>query len=89
MLGAITMGLVDGYAGLHMSTDLQDVLLGVPRDVETAYWMGVLKEDHVNIAVHGHPHKAAEIMLNRLLGKRRALGLPCPDPAAQAMVEAS
>lgn len=54
MLGAITMGLVDGYGGLHMSTDLQDVLLGVPRAVETTYRLGVLKQDHVNLAVHGH-----------------------------------
>lgn len=54
LLGSITMGLVDGYAGLHLSTDLQDVLFGTPRAVETAYRMGVMKEDHINIAVHGH-----------------------------------
>ena len=54
LLGSLTMGLVDGYGGLHLSTDLQDVLLGVPRAVETSYRLGVLKEDHINIAVHGH-----------------------------------
>ncbi len=54
VLGSVTMGLVDGYGGLHMSTDLQDVLFGVPRAIETTYRIGVLKEDYVNIAVHGH-----------------------------------
>ncbi len=54
LLGSITMGLVDGYGGLHVSTDLQDVLFGVPRPIETTYRMGVLREDQVNIAVHGH-----------------------------------
>lgn len=54
LLGSLTMGLVDGYGGLHMSTDLQDVLFGVPRAIDTAYRMGVLREDHVNIAIHGH-----------------------------------
>lgn len=54
MLGAITMGLVDGYGGLYLSTDLQDVLLGVPHATETAYCLGVLKPECVNIAVHGH-----------------------------------
>ncbi|KAB2952892.1 anaerobic carbon-monoxide dehydrogenase catalytic subunit [Heliorestis acidaminivorans] len=54
VLGGITMGLVDGYAGLHLSTDLQDILFGTPKAVKAQYAMGVLKEDMINIAVHGH-----------------------------------
>lgn len=54
ILGAMTVALVDGYAGLHLSTDLQDILLGVPKAVKARYSMAVLKEDMVNIAVHGH-----------------------------------
>ncbi|MCL5290404.1 MAG: carbon monoxide dehydrogenase, partial [Firmicutes bacterium] len=54
LLGAVTMGIVDGFAGLHMSTDLQDILLGTPRVVKSQYRLGVIKEEMVNISVHGH-----------------------------------
>lgn len=54
ILGGVTMGLVDGYAGLHLSTDLQDILFGTPKAVKAKYSMGVLDEKKVNIAVHGH-----------------------------------
>lgn len=60
LLGTITMGLVDGYAGLHMSTDLQDILFGTPRVVKTQYRLGVIKKEMVNIAVHGHVPLLAE-----------------------------
>jgi len=54
LIGGLKMGLVDGYAGLHMSTDLQDILFGVPKAVKAQYNMGVLDESQINIAVHGH-----------------------------------
>lgn len=54
ILGGVTMGLVDGYAGLHLSTDLQDILFGTPKAVKAKYSMGVLDEKKINIAVHGH-----------------------------------
>ncbi|AEG59136.1 anaerobic carbon-monoxide dehydrogenase catalytic subunit [Desulforamulus ruminis] len=60
LLGAITMSLVDGFAGLHMSTDLQDVLLGTPKAVKAQYRLGVIKEEMVNISVHGHIPLLAE-----------------------------
>lgn len=53
ILGGITMGLVDG-AGMHISTDLQDILFGTPKAVKAKYSMAVLDEKKVNIAVHGH-----------------------------------
>ncbi|MEW6066279.1 MAG: hypothetical protein ACOY3U_02150 [Bacillota bacterium] len=37
-----------------MSTDLQDILLGTPKAVKPQYRLGVIKEDMVNISVHGH-----------------------------------
>lgn len=60
MLGALTMGLVDGYSGLHMSTDLQDILFGIPKVTKTEYRLGVIKEEMVNISVHGHVPLLAE-----------------------------
>ncbi|GAW93228.1 anaerobic carbon-monoxide dehydrogenase catalytic subunit [Calderihabitans maritimus] len=52
--GILTVALVDGYSGLHMSTDLQDVLFGSPQLVRSEYKLGVIKREYVNIMVHGH-----------------------------------
>lgn len=54
LLAALRIGIVDGCAGLHMATDLQDVLFGTPKPIKVVTSLGVLKPDHVNIAVHGH-----------------------------------
>lgn len=54
ILSAVKLGLVDGYGGLHMATDIQDILFGTPTPVFSEANLGVLKEDHVNIVIHGH-----------------------------------
>ncbi len=46
--------LADGWGGSMISTDISDILFGTPSPVEVEVDMGVLKEDHVNIIVHGH-----------------------------------
>jgi carbon-monoxide dehydrogenase catalytic subunit len=53
LLGAVKCALAD-YAGMHMATDLADILFGTPKPVVTQANLGVLKADAVNIAVHGH-----------------------------------
>lgn len=54
LLSTIKLGLVDGYGGLQMGTDIQDILFGTPSPVSSEINLGVLKADHVNIIVHGH-----------------------------------
>lgn len=54
LLATAKMGLVDGYAGLHLGTDIQDIVFGTPQPVKTEANLGVLKPNHVNIVVHGH-----------------------------------
>lgn len=54
ILSAVRLSLVDGYGGLQIATDLQDVLFGTPSPVVTEANLGVLKPDYVNIIVHGH-----------------------------------
>ncbi len=46
--------LADGWSGSMMATILSDILFGTPRPVKSVANLGVLKEDHVNIIVHGH-----------------------------------
>lgn len=54
LLATVKLGLVDGYGGLHLATDIQDIVFGTPQPVKTETNLGVLKESHVNIVVHGH-----------------------------------
>ncbi len=60
ILATVKMGLVDGYAGLHLGTDLQDIIFGTPMPNVTEANLGVLKADCVNIIVHGHEPMVAE-----------------------------
>ena len=46
--------LADGWGGSMISTDLQDIMFGCPVPVAGEINLGVLKEDHVNIIIHGH-----------------------------------
>lgn len=59
----LRMGLVDGYAGLTLATDLQDVLFGTPQVTTLEADMGVLEENSVNLAVHGHNPVLSEKIL--------------------------
>ncbi|WP_163338418.1 anaerobic carbon-monoxide dehydrogenase catalytic subunit [Desulfopila sp. IMCC35008] len=55
--------LADGWGGSMVSTDISDILFGTPSPVEVEVDMGVLKEDQVNIIVHGHEPILLEAML--------------------------
>lgn len=60
ILSTVKQGLVDGYAGLHLGTDIQDIIFGTPAPVATEANLGVLKEDCVNIILHGHAPMLSE-----------------------------
>jgi len=51
---AMRCALANGWGGSMMATDLSDIIFGTPTVLETENNLGVLKEDHVNVAVHGH-----------------------------------
>ncbi len=50
----LKLGLVDGYCGLHMATNLQDVIFGTPMLVTAKANLTVIEEDMINLVVHGH-----------------------------------
>ncbi|UCG09981.1 MAG: anaerobic carbon-monoxide dehydrogenase catalytic subunit [Dehalococcoidia bacterium] len=54
--------LSDGWGGSMIATDLQDVLFGTPAPVLGQINLGVLKEDEVNLIVHGHEPQLAEML---------------------------
>lgn len=50
----LRLGLVDGFGGLWLGTDMQDIIFGTPKLVKSEANLGLLKRDYVNIIVHGH-----------------------------------
>jgi len=46
--------LADGWGGSMVTTEISDILFGTPSPVAVEVNMGVLKEDQVNIIIHGH-----------------------------------
>lgn len=63
LLSTLRIGITDGYAGLHMATDLHDIMFGTPKVKVIEANMGVLDKDMVNIAMHGHNPVLSEKIL--------------------------
>jgi len=55
--------LADGWGGSMLATDLQDILFGTPTPLQAEANLGVMKEDHVNIIVHGHEPVLSEMIV--------------------------
>ncbi|MGD2270029.1 MAG: anaerobic carbon-monoxide dehydrogenase catalytic subunit [Desulfobacterales bacterium] len=55
--------IADGWGGSMLATDLQDVLFGTPYPVQSEANLGVMKEDHVNIVIHGHEPVLSEMIV--------------------------
>ncbi len=55
--------LGDGWGGSMIATDLQDILFGSPEPIRSKTNLGVLKEDQVNIVVHGHEPALSEMIV--------------------------
>ncbi len=55
--------LADGWGGSMVATEISDILYGTPSPVTVEVNMGVLKEDMVNIIVHGHEPNMFESMV--------------------------
>jgi carbon-monoxide dehydrogenase catalytic subunit len=51
---AIRAALSDGWGGSLIATDVSDILFGTPAPILGQANLGVLKEDMVNLVVHGH-----------------------------------
>lgn len=63
LLHAARTALADGWGGSMIATELQDILFGTPEPIRAKVDLGVLKEDQVNIVIHGHEPLLPEIMV--------------------------
>jgi carbon-monoxide dehydrogenase catalytic subunit len=55
--------LGDGWGGSMIATDLSDILFGTPSPLVSQVNLGVLKDDQINIIVHGHEPTLSEMIL--------------------------
>ncbi len=53
--------LSDGWGGSMIATEVQDIMLGSPVPIRGKVNLGVLKENYVNILVHGHEPVLSEM----------------------------
>lgn len=60
---AARTALADGWGGSMIGTELSDILFGTPMPRQSTVNLGVLREDAVNILVHGHNPVVSEMIL--------------------------
>jgi carbon-monoxide dehydrogenase catalytic subunit len=63
LLHALRISLSDGWGGSMIATELSDIIFGTPKPCTSVVNLAVLKEDHVNILVHGHNPIVSEMIL--------------------------
>ena len=61
--GALRCALADGWGGSMLSTDISDILFGTPAPVAARSNFGVLREDEVNVVVHGHEPTLSQMLV--------------------------
>ena len=55
--------LADGWGGSMLSTDISDILFGTPGPVAAGSNFGTLREDEVNVVIHGHEPTLSELIV--------------------------
>lgn len=64
------LGIVDGYYGMYLATELKDIKFGRPEPKEGWLDLGVIDDKKVNIAVHGHEPMLAEALVAEISKKK-------------------
>ncbi len=60
---AVRTSMTDGWGGSIIATDIADILFGTPAPVVGQANLGVLKDDMVNVVVHGHEPLLSQMMV--------------------------
>jgi carbon-monoxide dehydrogenase catalytic subunit len=55
--------LSDGWGGSMIATDISDILFGTPAPILGEANLGVIKDDMVNVVVHGHEPSMSEMLV--------------------------
>ncbi len=62
IMQACRTSMADGWGGAMIATELQDILFGTPKPTRGTANLGVIKEDEINILVHGHEPQMSEMV---------------------------
>ena len=57
------VALADGWGGSMLATELSDILFGSAQPIKARANLGVLKEDEVNIIIHGHEPTLSDVIV--------------------------
>jgi len=60
---AVRVAIGDGWGGSMIATDVADILFGTPAPLLGKANLGVLKEDMVNVIVHGHEPTLSQMIV--------------------------
>ncbi len=60
---AVRTALADGWGGSMMGTDISDILFGTPAPIVGQANLGVLRQDMVNVVVHGHEPTLSQMIV--------------------------
>ena len=87
---AMRTALGDGWGGSMLATDISDILFGTPSPLQSQVNLGVLKDDQVNIIVHGHEPTLSEMIVAastdpELLGLCRVQGRQGHQPGGHLL----
>ncbi len=63
MQHAVRTALADGWGGSMIATDVSDILFGTPAPLLGEANLGVLKDDMVNVIVHGHEPTLSQMVV--------------------------
>jgi len=60
---AVRCAVSDGWGGSLIATDISDILFGTPAPILGQANLGVLKDDYVNVVVHGHEPTLSQMIV--------------------------
>jgi len=63
ILGAMKSSLSDGWGGSMIATEASDILFGAPKALRAKINLGVIKDDEVNIIIHGHVPLLSDVIV--------------------------
>jgi carbon-monoxide dehydrogenase catalytic subunit len=63
LMHGMRTALADGWGGSMIATELQDILFRTPDPLRARVNLGVLKQDEVNLVVHGHEPTLSEMIV--------------------------
>ncbi len=63
LMSCARVALADGWGGSLIASDVSDILFGEPHPLRSRMNLGVLKDDEVNILVHGHEPTLSDVIV--------------------------